>query len=351
MSTRPLRVLLVRFSSIGDILLTAPALPDASAADGLELHFLTKSAFAPAVGMLPGIHTIHTIERSVQEVAPTLRALDFDAIVDWHTSLRSRQLIWGLRGGRARVVRLDKYRWQRAWLVHGPSWRGEALWGRDLPHVVERYAQAIAPLVAGGWEPGTWPALQGLPPAAQKPLPTPGAAGSRTFQLACVLGAAHPLKRIPFATWIAVLNSLPSHWHFTLLGGHDDQKVAEELREQLPAGIQARLENLSGQTTLPQAAHLLQAADVVLAGDTGLGHLAAAVGTPVVTVWGCTRPSLGMAPWWPAPGSASLEPTGRGDTPCSRLGNHCRRGGAADPCIDHVTPARILSALLHACPA
>lgn len=351
MSTRPLRVLLVRFSSIGDILLTAPALPHASIAEGLELHFLTKSPFAPIVDMLPGIHTIHTIERSVEEVVPALRALDFDVIVDWHNSLRSRQLIWGLREGRARVLRLDKHRWQRAWLVHGPSWLGAAMGGGQLPHVVERYAQAIAPLVPGGWVAGNWPALRGLPPAAQKPLPVPGAAGTRTIQLACVLGAAHPLKRIPFATWISVLTSLPGHWHFTLLGGNDDQKVAEELREQLPAGVQARLVDLSGQTTLPQAAHLLQAADVVLAGDTGLGHLAATVGTPVVTVWGCTRPSLGMAPWQPAPGSASLEPAGRGETPCSRLGDRCRRGGAADPCIDHVSPDRILAALLHACPA
>jgi heptosyltransferase-2 len=217
-------VLLVRFSSIGDILLTAPALPHASIAEGLELHFLTKSPFAPIVDMLPGIHTIHTIERSVEEVVPALRALDFDVIVDWHNSLRSRQLIWGLREGRARVLRLDKHRWQRAWLVHGPSWLGAAMGGGQLPHVVERYAQAIAPLVPGGWVAGNWPALRGLPPAAQKPLPVPGAAGTRTIQLACVLGAAHPLKRIPFATWISVLTSLPGHWHFTLLGGNDDQR-------------------------------------------------------------------------------------------------------------------------------
>ena len=83
--------------------------------------------------------------------------------------------------------------------------------------------------------------------------------------------------------------------------------------------------SLVGSTTLAESAGVLRGARHVYAGDTGMMHLAAAMGTPVTSFWGCTRPSLGMAPWNPAQGSATIVPDAQlGGRPCSKLGNRCR---------------------------
>ena len=72
-------------------------------------------------------------------------------------------------------------------------------------------------------------------------------------------------------------------------------------------------------------------------------HLACALGIPLISVWGCTRPSLGLAPWKPNPHSSILLPIGRGERPCSRHGTKCRfskRG--KDLCINHVSVDQII---------
>lgn len=369
MAQSTLRVLLVRFSSIGDILLTAPALPrtDDPPQASIELHFLTKRPFKGAADLLPGVHRVHTIERSVHEVLPTLRSLQFHHVVDWHNNLRSWQLQWGMLGTGAQFSRLDKFRWRRAGLVLGPGGMGlPGVWerwlvsrndgagaiGNGIPHIVTRYAEATRTVRAAAglppWEATPWPTLNRPqdPAGGDSASPAGGNGGGVVVGLA--LGAAHPLKRIPLENLALALQSLPPNWRFVLLGGPGDRPAAADLLRRLPPALQSATTDLTGSTALPETAAWLRTMDVVLAGDTGLGHLTAALGVPLVTVWGCTRPSLGMTPWWPAQGSISLEPTGRGDRPCSRLGDRCRRGGPTDPCIRHVAPQRIAAALLHA---
>lgn len=348
MAQSTLRVLLVRFSSIGDILLTAPALPRAEDPSGtrIELHYLTKRPFEAVVKLLPGIHRVHTIERSVHEVLPTLRSLEFHHVVDWHNNLRSWQLQWGMLGRGAQFSRLDKFRWRRAGLVLAGAV------GNGIPHIVTRYAEATRTVrsTAGlpPWEPIPWPTLNQQPDLAGGVHRGSMGGNGGGVVVGLALGAAHLLKRIPLENLALALQSLPPNWRFVLLGGPGDRTAAVNLLRLLPPDLQSATMDLTGSTSLPETAAWLRTMDVVLAGDTGLGHLAAALGVPLVTVWGCTRPSLGMTPWWPAQGSISLEPTGRGDRPCSRLGDRCRRGGPADPCIRHVAPQRIAAALLHA---
>lgn len=348
MAQSTLRVLLVRFSSIGDILLTAPALPrtDDHHQASIELHFLTKRPFKGAADLLPGVHRVHTIERSVHEVLPTLRSLQFHHVVDWHNNLRSWQLQWGMLGTGAQFSRLDKFRWRRAGLVLAGAV------GNGIPHIVTRYAEATRTVRAAAglppWEATPWPTLNRPQDPAGGDSAGPAGRNGGGVVVGLALGAAHPLKRIPLENLALALQSLPPNWRFVLLGGPGDRPAAADLLRRLPPALQSATTDLTGSTSLPETAAWLRTTDVVLAGDTGLGHLTAALGVPLVTVWGCTRPSLGMTPWWPAQGSISLEPTGRGDRPCSRLGDRCRRGGPADPCIRHVAPERIAAALLHA---
>ena len=84
--------------------------------------------------------------------------------------------------------------------------------------------------------------------------------------------------------------------------------------------------NLTGKLSLGQSASVLQKSSAVLAGDTGLMHIAAAFKKNIVSLWGCTRPTLGMNPWLAGNLSAEIEPMNRKKNPCSKLGNRCRYG-------------------------
>ena len=87
-------------------------------------------------------------------------------------------------------------------------------------------------------------------------------------------------------------------------------------------------------------------ARVAVGGDTGAMHLATAVGARLVSVWGCTRPSLGLGPWKANPQSKILIPQGRGSRPCSRHGDKCRfKRFGKDLCINHVSPNVVVSAV------
>ena len=87
------KILIIRFSSIGDIVLTTPVLrclktqqPD------VEIHYLTKKSFNALLENNPFISKIHCIEKDVKEIATELKAENFDAIVDLHNNLRSLQI-------------------------------------------------------------------------------------------------------------------------------------------------------------------------------------------------------------------------------------------------------------------
>jgi heptosyltransferase-2 len=135
-----------------------------------------------------------------------------------------------------------------------------------------------------------------------------------------------------------------------IAAGHGVVLLGGEVERDLGLAVAQGLEvdNRAGETTLAESAAVLRESRAAVVADTGMMHLAAAVGTRTVAVWGCTRPSLGMAAWRPAPGSVDLLPEGRSPRPCSKLGNRCRYGrpDGPDGCSHRVSADRILAALL-----
>jgi lipopolysaccharide heptosyltransferase II len=113
-----------------------------------------------------------------------------------------------------------------------------------------------------------------------------------------------------------------------LLGARADRKIAEEaLRE-----TQTRVTDLVGRTSLLEAIAIIDRATVAVGPDTGLAHVAAAVGTPVVSLWGATRPSR-TGPY----GFLHLAIQGKADcVPCER-----RRCTIGRLCMQSITPELI----------
>lgn len=327
---RKTRVLFIRFSSIGDILLTAPAVAAMRAAlhGPFEIHFLTKSPNRPLLtGFSELVDVIHTIDRSTAEVLPALRTIGFDHVIDLHNNLRSRRVKRGLDGI---AFTVDKHNLAKWLLVRG--WRP-----KPVPHIVERYVDTFRDAF-GATSPTVWPEV--FPGAA---LPA-GAPPTDRPWVALALGATHTGKQIPADTFRAVIQALLPHGlQLVLIGGPTESQLGEDLAAIAPT----RIANFAGQTDFAGSAALLRASASTITGDTGMMHLSAAVGTPVVAVWGCTRPALGMSAWNAPKGSVDVLPVGRGGTlrPCSKLGDSCRHGD--DLCIHHVDAEAIFSAALN----
>ena len=300
MTARPTRILVIRFSSIGDIVLTAPAVTSLRQAihGPCEIHYLTKASMAPVVkGFGALVDHLHTIEESTAEVQEALKGLNFDYVVDLHNNVRSRSIKRNLS---LICFTVDKQNWAKWLLVRG--WRR-----KPVTSIVERYVEAFAGAF-GAVVPEAWPALF---EEASAPAELPA-----TYAVLAI-GATHSGKQLTPSLMQTILDR--SDVPVVLIGGSGDAKRAKALQG-------SAVISLVGETTLAESAAVLRGAQHVYVGDTGMMHLAVAVGTPVTSFWGCTRPSLGMAPWKPAQGSAIIVPDAKlGSRPCSKLGNRCHQ--------------------------
>jgi ADP-heptose:LPS heptosyltransferase len=302
------KVLVVRFSSIGDIVLTTPVVRCLKRQLGAEVHYLTKEAFRPVLAANPYIDRLHTIRKDVREVLPALRAEGFDFVADLHRNFRSGQLRRALG---ARSVAFSKLNLEKWLLVR---FKADLL---PRVHIVDRYMQVVQDLGVRYDGAG----LDYFIPADEEVAPATWIQGGSYVALA--IGAAHATKCLPVDQLIELCRSLAQP--VLLLGGAGDRDAGEEVARQ--AGDQ--VVNLCGQLSLNQSASVVRQARVVISPDTGLMHIAAAFRKPILSVWGNTVPALGMSPFYPdgADQSRLFEVEGLSCRPCSKIGfKSCPKG-------------------------
>jgi ADP-heptose:LPS heptosyltransferase len=319
------KVLVIRLSSMGDIVLTTPVLRalQTQLHGEVEIHYLTKQSFAFLLEANPRITRVHTFSKTVQEVLPELETIGFDYIIDLHNNIRSAVVKRRLK---ALTFVFDKVNLQK-WLLVNTGWN-------RMPnlHVVDRYMATLKAFGARDDGKGleyTIPAGEALSELMRSQ------AMQRAF-IAVVVGGAHPGKRPSPEVLISWLKDI--QYPIILIGGKEDQMDAQQIAE----GIECL--NWVGELTVHQSAEVVKLARVVLTGDTGMMHIASAFQRPIVSVWGCTTPQLGMAPYCPHQASVIVEPMGRKKRPCSKLGNRCKYG-MAQKCIDQITPQQIQQAI------
>lgn len=269
-------ILVVRFGALGDVILTTPLLRAIRRAHPeARITYVTQRAYATLLEPDPAIARMAALERgeSVRALARRLRGARYDHRLDLHGSLRSLALRCLLPG---RWRSWAKRRVRRALLVRlkvdaSPS---------PIP-IAERYFEAARDL-------GVTPDGE---PAAVFTRPTDAAAaaalaGAKAYVALCP-GARHWNKRWPPGHWAALAGRLRADGFAVVgLGTADERGL-------LPApGVR----NGFG-TSLGVAAAVLRGARVAVANDSGLMHLATAVGTPVVALFGPTTPALGYAPY------------------------------------------------------
>ncbi len=298
-----MKILVLRFSSIGDIVLTTPVLRAlARQVPGAEVHFATKPAYQGLLEANPYVRKMHCLTGSLRALVKELRAEQFDYVVDLHNNLRTRliKLQLGVPSSS-----FDKLNWQKWLLVRFKINR--------LPdvHIVQRYLAAAAPLGVkddGGGLDYFIPAGQEIDRAT---LPAP----FQTGYVALAIGAQHATKRLPLPKLVELCQHLAPR-PVLLLGGPEDAAVAEALIAALPPN--GFVFNGCGRYSLHQSASLLRQAAFVVSHDTGLMHIAAAFGKEIFSVWGNTVPQFGMYPFRTE--FRVLEVLGLPCRPCSKIG-------------------------------
>jgi ADP-heptose:LPS heptosyltransferase len=278
------KILIVRFSSIGDIVLTTPVVRamHEQLAD-VEIHFITKKSFSSLLKENPRISKLYTIDKSISEVISDLKAEKYDIVIDLHKNIRTFQLKQKLG---VKSYSFDKLNFQKWLLVNFKRNKMPDL------HIVDRYFGAVkeigvvndhknCELIFNAEHTVDVQTSLGLMPKSY---------------LAVAIGAQFATKTMPVDLLTAILSKI--NIPIVLLGGPTDTERGNELSERLKNHTHPVV-NTINQFSLLQSASIVAQAKTILTHDTGLMHIATTFEIPIVSVWGNTVPELGMYPYYP----------------------------------------------------
>jgi ADP-heptose:LPS heptosyltransferase len=306
-----MKILVIRLSSIGDIVLTTPVIRAIKEQlQDVELHFLTKKANELVVASNPHIDKIHFYTPdNLSALMKELKAEQFQVVVDLQKSHRSRQVVRRLKVPHTSFL---KYNFRK--------WLCVCLKLNFLPdvHIVDRYFDAVLDLGVLNDHKGLEFHVPENAAFDEDDLPMVFEDGF----VAVVLGGQHETKRIPVSKVVEISSIL--HKPIMLLGGKDVVNEGEEV----VAALGGRAHNGCGKYSLYQSCSILDQADCVITGDTGLMHIAAALRKPIAVLWGNTIPEFGMYPYMPGQRELfrNFEVCPLHCRPCSKLGfQHCPR--------------------------
>lgn len=292
------KILFIRFSSIGDIVLTTPVIRCVKQQlPAVELHYLTKKAFAPVLENNPYIDRLHFLGEDEAQMRQMLKAEKFDYIIDLHHNLRTWRFRMALG---SKTYAFNKLNFEKWLLVNTKIDRMPA------KHIVDRYMETVATL-------GVKNDGAGLDYFLHPTTPTPALPQAfRDGFTAFVIGGQHATKMLPADKITALCAAVKGP--ICLLGGAEDAAKGEAIALSNPE----KIFNAAGKYPLNQSVQLLKAARLVITHDTGLMHIAAAFKQKIITLWGNTIPAFGMYPYLPQ-AYASFEQT-LSCRPCSKIG-------------------------------
>ncbi len=298
------KILIVRFSSIGDIVLTTPVVRAVKQqVKDSQVHFLTKERFVSVVEENPYIDKVYSIREKITEISQELRRENYDYIIDLHRNLRTLHLkMLLLKPSRS----FNKINFEK-WLL--TKWKINRMPDK---HIVDRCFDTVRMLRVKYDGEGLDYFINAQDEVSPGELPP----GFRDNYLALVIGGAHATKQLPKEKLIELCYQLK--YPVMILGGPAEEALGDEIQEMFPEKVY----NAAGKYSLNRSSSLIKNATVVVSGDTGLMHIAAAFRKKIVVVWGNTVPEFGMYPFLPLDkgGFESVEVKGLKCRPCSKIG-------------------------------
>jgi ADP-heptose:LPS heptosyltransferase len=296
------KFLIIRFSSIGDIVLTSPVVrclknqfPEA------EIHYLTKKRNADLLQANPYIDKIHLLGDSLPETIRELKTENYDYIIDLHNNLRSLRVKLGLK---TKSFSFNKLNIRKLLLT---LFKINTM---PLGHIVDRNLATLSHFNVKNDGKG----LDHFIPEMDEILITELPGNFRNGYVALVLAGTYTTKKMPVEKYRNLIST--GKYPFILLGGKSEHAMAASILDWNTGNVL----NFTGKLRINQSASLVKNAKLVISNDTGLMHIAAAYHKKILSVWGNTAPELGMSPYMSGEGSEILEMKGLPCRPCSKLG-------------------------------
>lgn len=331
-----MKFLIIRFSSIGDIVLTTPVirclkkqLPES------ELHFLVKKPFYPVVQHNPYIDKIHILDHSWEMMLHELKDENFDYIIDLHHNIRTLRIknLLQKKSFSFHKLNIEKYLYTGLKINILPNL-----------HIVDRYMKTVESFGVKNDGEGLDYFLGANDAIKKNDIPVSHYAG----YIGCVIGAAHGTKQLPVHKWKEFCERIKHP--VILLGGKQDVAMANEIADVDPVKVY----NACGKFSINESADLVRKAKVIVSNDTGLMHIAAAFKRHIVSLWGNTVPSFGMYPYYGENFLSRqkddpyfiLQTNKLWCRPCSKIGyRKCPLGHFK--CMEHIGTEGIIKAVQH----
>ena len=313
-----IKILVIRFSSIGDIVLTTPVVRALKVQlEDAVIHFCTKKQYRVIVENNPYIDKVHCLDNNLNELIKTLKAENYDYVVDLHNNLRTRIIKTRLRVSSGKVNKLNFEKWL---LVNFKI--------NKMPnvHLVDRYMETVKALGVQKDSLGLDYFIPHKDEVENAWLPAAHQQGYVVF----AIGGQHETKKLPLKRMIELCDKINKP--IILLGGKEDHENGERIvkffektdssssYEPLLKELNKKAEiyNGCGKYNLNQSASIVKNANQVFSHDTGLMHIAAAFKKETFSIWGSTTPYFGMYPYKTK--FTILENNKLSCRPCSKIG-------------------------------
>lgn len=323
----PAKILILRFSAIGDIVLTSPVIrciknqmPDT------EIHYCTKIQYKKIIENNPYISKVHYLEKGkLKELLSELKKENFDVIIDLHHNLRTLivKSYLGVKSYSFNKLNFEKWLYVNFKINRMPN-----------IHIVDRFMQTVAPLGIKNDNMGLDFFIADTDEFPLEDLPEPFR--NRKY-VVLAIGGQHGTKRMPLTKMIELCDRINKP--ILILGGKEDYETGEKLMQFFEKtssskpyeeglkelGKKTMMLNLCGKCNIGQSASLVKKASYVFAHDTGLMHIAAAFKKEIFSIWGNTTPYFGMYPYQTK--FTVFENNKLSCRPCSKLGHkECPKG-------------------------
>jgi heptosyltransferase II len=294
----PRKILVLRYSSLGDVALTNPLLDRLYGAwPNAEIYFATKKRFAPAVQYNPAITRMFLLEKkglfAFWRHIGELRKLEPTLVLDLHDSLRTHLIAFFLRG--VQFVVYDKETVGRRLLV-------KKIRREPSVHTIQKYLKVLEKI--------------GIHSPLRVPFEVYISRKNQSFlrefserrkippsQLVIGMGpgAKWMTKRWPLERYAELASRLVEDYRCLLFwfGSREETPLIKRIQSRMRGTALERGICLPEEYSLEESITLLGRCDLFIGNDSGLTHLASGRGCRVVVLYGSTTPSLGFEPWGP----------------------------------------------------
>jgi len=318
------KILIIRLSSLGDILLTTPfirALKNFN--PSLKIDFLLRSEYQDVLKFNPNLNELFFYTRNDFENLNLIRKLrenQYDLIVDLQNNFRSRGILSKLKGEK---IRFDKKSVQKILLV-----KAKINLLKNSPPIPIRYAEVIEGLQLDN---------SGLELFTDKE-PSSNIKSKNNLVGICP-GARHFTKRWPVEYYIQLSRFLiQNNFNVALFGGKIDREICKQIEREVPDVL-----NLQNDDDILQTASDMKLCSAVVCNDSGLMHAASAVGVKVLTIFGSSVREFGFAPYNCK--SLLIENNSLSCRPCSHIGrDSCPEKHFA--CMKDIKPEFVFNELI-----